>query len=116
MKRIYLDYTASTPVDPRVLRAMKPYFSKQFGNPGSLHAFVQAAIAGVGKEREIIAGGIGAEFREVIFTGCATEANNIALRGVVETFKKNNPGAVPKIIISSIEHESIIETANALGK
>ncbi len=116
MKRIYLDYAASTPVDPRVLRGMMPYFGKHFGNPGSLHSFGQEAIAAVDKSRETVARAIGAEFRGIIFTGSATEANNIAIRGSVETFKKNNPGVIPKIIISSIEHESVMETAKRLAR
>ncbi len=83
-ERVYLDYAASTPVDPRVLRAMGPYFAEKFGNPGSLHSFGQEAIAAVDKSREAIARAIGTDFREIIFTGSATEANNIALRGVIK--------------------------------
>lgn len=114
MVRIYLDYAASTPLDKRVLRAMDPYFSKKFANPGSLHSFGQEAISAVDASRESIAKSIGADFREVIFTGSATEANNLALRGVVAKFKSDHPGVVPKVITSSIEHESVLETARAL--
>jgi cysteine desulfurase len=115
MSRIYFDYAASTPVDPRVLRAMKPYFLKEFGNPGSLHSYGQKAIGAVDASREAIARMIGAEFREIIFTDSATEANNLALRGAVNFYKKNNVSAKqPRIIISSIEHESVLETARAL--
>jgi cysteine desulfurase len=120
MGHIYLDYAASTPVDPRVLRAMEPYFSEKFGNPGSLHSFGQEAIAAVDKSREEIARAIGVPpsagwrsgFREVIFVGSATEANNLALRGVVRSAKIKNP----RIIVSSIEHESILETVRDLEK
>ena len=122
MRRLYFDHAASTPVDPRVLRAMRPYFSREFGNPGSLHSFGQQAIAAIDASREEIGKLIGAKhFREIIFTSGATEANNLALRGAVECYKKYHTGgagaaddARPRIIISSIEHESIMETAQAL--
>ena len=87
-ERIYLDYAATTPVDPAVLRAMKPYFSEKFGNAGSLHSFGQEAIAAVDRSRESVAKAISAEFREVIFTSSATEANNLALRGIVKRIQK----------------------------
>jgi cysteine desulfurase len=111
MKRIYFDYAATTPVDPRVLRAMQPYFNKQFGNPGSLHTFGQEAITAIDQSREIIAKELGVDFREIIFTSSATEANNLALRGVVKQSKRANAN----MVISSLEHESIIETARDLG-
>jgi cysteine desulfurase len=115
MSRIYFDNAASTPLDPRVLEAMQPYFLEEFGNPGSLHSFGQKAIAAVDASREKIGALIGAShFREVIFTGSATEANNLAVRGAVEFFKKNEPSKRPRVIISSIEHESIMETARSL--
>ena len=113
MEKIYLDYAASTPVDPRVFEAMKPYFTEKFGNPGSLHSFGQEAIAVVDKSRETIAKAIDVDFREIIFTGSATEANNLVLRGVAVAFAKKN-GVHPQIIISSIEHESVFETARDL--
>jgi cysteine desulfurase len=124
MRRLYFDHAASTPVDPRVLRAMRPYFLREFGNPGSLHSFGQKAIAAVDAARESVGGLVGAKhFREIIFTGGATEANNLALRGAVELYKKNHPdgadsgtAARPRIIISSIEHESVFETAKALER
>lgn len=116
MRRLYFDHAASTPVDPRVLRAMKPYFSREFGNPGSLHSFGQKAIAAVDASREALGKLVGAKhFREIIFTGGATEVNNLALRGAVESYKAHHPDvAHPRIIISSVEHESIFETAKAL--
>lgn len=122
MRRLYFDHAASTPVDPRVLRAMRPYFSREFGNPGSLHSFGQQAIAAVDASREEIGKLIGAKhFREIIFTSGATEANNLALRGAVECYKKYHAGgagatdaARPRIIISSVEHESVMETTQAL--
>ena len=85
-RKIYFDYAATTPVDPAVLRAMKRIFRK-FGNAGSLHSFGQEAMVALDRSREVIANSIGADFREIIFTGSATEANNLAIRGVV---KKSN--------------------------
>jgi cysteine desulfurase len=118
MERIYLDYAASTPVDPEVLRAMEPYFMGKFGNPGSLHFFGQEAIAAVDRSRESIARSIGADFRQFIFTGSATEANNLALRGAIKKFyevkKAEARNIVPRIIVSTIEHESVLETAKEL--
>jgi cysteine desulfurase len=119
MKRIYLDYAAGTPVDPRIFSAMKPYFAERFGNPGSLHAFGQQAIAAIDASRETIARAIGARFREIIFTSSATEANNLALRGVVYAARarmKHEANFIPRIIVSAIEHESILETARDLER
>lgn len=127
-KKIYLDYAASTPVDPEVFKAMEPYFREKFGNAGSLHSFGQEALSAIDKSRETIAKAIGrpavARFREIIFTGSATEANNLALRGVVKKarsaiFENQNTDhahAPPRIIVSSIEHESVLETAKDLEK
>ncbi len=116
--RIYLDHAAGTPVDPRVERTMRPYFLKEFGNPGSLHSFGQEAIAALDAARESFAGLIGADFREVVFTGSATEANNLALRGAVKAWRDDprHRGIAPRIIVSAIEHESVIETAADLAR
>src|SRR3989344_5526838 len=117
MKRIYLDYAASTPVSPEVEAVMRPYFLKKFGNAGSLHSFGQEAIAALDESRETIANAIGANFREIIFTGSATEANNLAIRGAVKKFKKDFPKIKnPEVIVSAIEHESVLETARDLEK
>ncbi|MBI4119793.1 MAG: aminotransferase class V-fold PLP-dependent enzyme [Parcubacteria group bacterium] len=116
-EKIYFDYAATTPVDPEVEKAMRPYFSKKIGNPGSLHSFGQEAIAAVDEAREKIAKAIGAEFREIIFTGSATEANNLALRGVVRKTLYPKPHTLnPRIIVSAIEHESVLETAKDLER
>ena len=109
-EKIYLDYAATTPVAPVVLRAMQPYFSEKFGNAGSLHSFGQEAMAAVDRSREIVAGSIGAAFQNIVFTGSATEANNLVFRGVVARSKI----PAPKIIVTTIEHESILETARNL--
>ncbi|MEK7481782.1 MAG: cysteine desulfurase family protein [Patescibacteria group bacterium] len=121
MERIYLDYAAATPVAPEVLKAMAPYFSKKFGNPGSLHSFGQEALKAIDESREKIAKTIGAPpaggFREIIFTGSATEANNLVLRGVIKNVRCQMSGVRrPRLIVSAIEHESILETARDLEK
>lgn len=113
MKRIYLDYAATTPVDKEVLARMEPHFYLKYGNPGSIHSFGQEAIAAVDLSREIIFHAIGADFREIIFTGSATEANNLALRGTLKTFQ-NSIVKNPRLIVSRIEHESVLETARVL--
>ena len=110
MKRIYLDYAATTSVDPRVFRAMLPYFSKKFGNTMSLHSFGQEAKLALEKSREEIAGLIGARSEEIIFTSSATESNNLALKGIALANKDRGK----HIIISSIEHPCIMESAGWL--
>lgn len=111
MKRIYFDYAATTPMDKEVIKTITPYFNEKFGNPGSLHYFGQEAIAAVDASRETIAKTIGANFNEIIFTGSATEANNLALRGAMKTTKPPY-----RIIVSKIEHESILDTVRDLEK
>lgn len=110
--KIYLDYAASTPVDRQVFEAMKPYFSKKFGNPGSLHQFGQEAVKGTDLAREKVASAINADFREVIFTGSATESDNMAVRGAIKkALREESFEDQPRIIVSEIEHEAILETA-----
>jgi cysteine desulfurase len=120
MRRIYLDHAAATPVSPAVLAAMKPYFCRKYGNPGSLHSFGQEAMAAVDAARAKVAQAIGAEFREVVFTASATEANNTALRGVVKAYQRRSEkigkNQRPKLLISAVEHESVLETAYDLEK
>lgn len=116
MERIYLDYAAATPVNPEVEAAILPYLDKEFGNPGSVHSFGREAMAALDNSREIISGILGAKFHEIIFTGSATEANNLALRGTLnKLIWKKVKGEVPKppygIITTPIEHESVQETS-----
>ena len=82
MKKIYLDYASTTPVDPRVKKAMFPYFSQKFGNTMSLHSLGQEAKLALEKSRKIVADLIAAKPDEIIFTGSATESNNLALKGI----------------------------------
>src|SRR3989344_1286944 len=109
--RIYLDYAASTPVDKDVAEAMKPYFTENFGNPGSTHYFGQKAQAAIDNSREVVAKSIGAKFNEVIFTGSATEANNLALRGVLKAASVPRP----RVIVSVMKQSSVLDAAKFLA-
>ncbi len=119
---VYLDYAATTPVDTEVFHAMKPFLEggSKFGNPNSLHSFGRESLKYIDEARAKIAQSIGADFSEIIFTGSATEANNLALRGVLKTYQhqsvKISINQRPKIIISAIEHESVYETAKDLER
>ena len=110
-KKIYLDYAATTPVDPRVVKAILPYLTEKFGNTASLHSFGQEAKEALKKSREILANALGAKPGEIIFTSSATESNNLTLKGVALANK--NKGR--HIIISSIEHPCIMESAKWLA-
>ncbi|MFH1193277.1 MAG: cysteine desulfurase family protein [Candidatus Jorgensenbacteria bacterium] len=119
-KPVYLDYAASTPLRAEAARAMRAA-ECVFGNPSSLHSFGQAARTVMDKAREKTAAAIGADFREVIFTGSATEANNLALRGVVKAYQRKSAAGIgvnqrPKLIVSAIEHESVLTTARDLER
>ena len=112
-KKIYLDYAAATPTDPRVFRAMLPYFSEKFGNTMSLHNFGQEAKSALEESREIVAGLMGAKANEIIFTGSATESNNLALKGIAFAAEASARQG-RHIIISRIEHPCIMESAKWL--
>jgi cysteine desulfurase len=102
MQRIYLDHSATTPVDPRVLAAMMPYLTENYGNASSVHLFGQQARSAVDKSRRQIASLIGARPNEIVFTSGGTEANNLAIRGVCEAAEAHGQ----HIITSAIEHSS----------
>lgn len=112
MKRTYLDYAATTPVDPRVVKAMAPYFNKKFGNPASLHGFGFEAVEALENSREFIAKAMNADTKEIIFTSSATESNNTALKGVAFANKEKGK----HILISPIEHDCILNSAEWLKK
>ncbi len=110
MKRIYLDYTATTPTDKRVLDAMVPYFTSAFGNASSIHSFGREAKAALEHSREALAGMIGASPSELFFTSGGTESDNAALLGIAANRTKDKN----RIIISSIEHHAILQPAEKL--
>jgi cysteine desulfurase len=109
---VYLDSHATTPVDPRVLAAMLPYFTEHFGNPASAsHAWGWKAQEAVETARREAAALIGATAREIVFTSGATESNNFAVTGVAA----HAPSDRRAIITSAIEHKSLLETSKRLG-
>ncbi|MFA6337015.1 MAG: cysteine desulfurase family protein [Candidatus Paceibacterota bacterium] len=109
-QNIYMDYGAATPVDPRVLKSLSRFPSEFFGNTMSLHSFGRKAKAKLEESREILADLINAEPREIIFTGSATESNNLALKGIASANRQKGG----HIIISPIEHSCVKESADWL--
>jgi len=112
MGRIYLDYTATTPTHPEVVKAMLPYFTDAFGNPSSIHSYGQEAKGAIEEARDKVAALIGAQGEEIIFTSGGTEADNFAIKGVAYA---NEPKG-NHIITSSIEHHAVIETCKFLER
>ncbi len=112
MNRIYLDHNATTPVDPAVLEAVLPYFSADFGNASSIHTFGQRARAAVETAREQVAALLNARPQEIVFTSGGTESDNHAIFGVVNAAA----GTAKHIITSSIEHEAVLNSCQALEK
>lgn len=111
---VYLDYGATTPIDPRVWEVMLPYFKENFGNPASTHRFGQKAESGLEKARRSIAEGIGARPEQIIFTSGATESDNLALRG--SAFAGRAKRGANHIVISGVEHDAISQTAEQLAQ
>jgi cysteine desulfurase len=101
-KIIYLDYAAATPLDPLVLKAMEPYFTERFYNPSAVYLAAQAAAKDLETARSSIAAVLGAKSSEIIFTAGGTEANNLAIRGIMEKFPSSN------MVLSAVEHDSVI--------
>lgn len=113
MKRIYLDYAATTPVDKRVAKAMRDFESKFFGNPNSTHREGQQARAKIDTARQSIADFINAKPQELIFTSGATEANNMAIQGTAAYYIKEHQ-MKPHIITTKLEHQSVYNTVKKL--
>jgi len=112
-KYIYFDHAATTPLEPLVFKAMRPYFKTIFANPNSLHSLGQNARAGLEKAREEAANFLQCSSQEIYFTSGATESNNLAIQGTAEKAKKQG---LNHIITSSIEHPAVLETVQALEK
>jgi len=109
-KRVYLDHAATTPVDPEVVDAMQPYFTRFYGNASSLHSYGQEAHNAMEDARKKVAALIGAESEELIFTAGGTESDNMAIKGVAHKKKRGH------IITSSIEHPAVLEACRALER
>ncbi|HZV88619.1 MAG TPA: IscS subfamily cysteine desulfurase [Candidatus Binatus sp.] len=128
MVRVYLDYNATTPVEPQVLDAMLPYFSADFANASSIHTPGQRARAAVETAREQVAALIGARPQEIVFTSGGTESDNHAIFGVIaervgqvfppvaSSSLTDSPLAKPHIITTTIEHEAVLNACQALEK
>ena len=116
MKKIYMDYAATTPVDKGVLKVMIPYFTKYYGNASSIHSYGKKAFDAVEKSREQIAGLIKSDSDEIIFTAGGTESDNIAIKGVAYKNKNKKGSKGFNIITSTIEHPAVLETCKHLEK
>ena len=112
MKRVYMDNAATTALRRDVLDAMMPYLTDIYGNPSSLHYFGQEAHKAVENARHQVASALNAEDNEIVFTGCGTEADNMALKGIAEKYQSKGK----HIISSSVEHHAILHTCEYLEK
>lgn len=113
-KPIYLDYAATTPIDDRVMTAMQPYFSGEFGNPSSIHRYGQEAEAAVEAARETVAAVLACQPAEIIFTSCGSESDNLALRGAALA-RREKDGA-NSILTTTAEHHAVSKTAEDLER
>jgi cysteine desulfurase len=109
---VYLDYAATTPLDDRVLQSMLPYFQETFGNPSSIHQPGQSAERAVEQSRQMIAGCLGADPAEIVFTSCGTESDNLALRGVA--FAERQRRNANHILTTPVEHHAVLHTVHQL--
>ena len=109
MRSVYLDHAATTPVDPRVLKKMLPYFSENFGNPDSLHACGRRAVAAVDDARDVVAALLGASASEIYFTSGGTEADNWAVRGAAHAAYGKH------IVVGATEHHAVLGAAEMLA-
>ena len=110
---IYLDYSATTPVDPRVAKRMVTFLTEEYGNPASRsHAYGWTAEAAVEEARENVAKLIGADAKEIVWTSGATESNNLAIKGAAHFYK----GKGRHIITMSIEHKAVLDTCRELER
>ncbi len=108
--QVYMDHSATTPVDHAVVEAMLPYFSEKFGNPSSLYTIGRQARRAIEESRQKVADLIGAKKEEIIFTGSGTESDNLAIKGIAYRNRKKGD----HIITSSIEHHAVLHTCKYL--
>src|SRR3990167_4211006 len=111
--RVYLDHAATTPVKNEVLWAMRPYFSADFGNPSSIHNYGQIARKTIDQARARIAKFLNSKPEEIVFTSGGTEADNLAIKGIIEASKTAEK---PHIITSAIEHHAVLKSCQHLEK
>ncbi len=111
---IYLDHAATTPMDPRALEAMLPYFNEVYGNPSSVHRFGRKADSAVESARETLAGILNCSRQEVVFTSCGTESDNLALRGFA--LAARHQGKPARIVTAHTEHHAVSTTAEQLAE
>ena len=114
MNQIYLDYAATTPVDPRVMDVMMPYFTASFGNPSSVHRYGQQAEAAIESARETVASALNCRADEIVFTSCGSESDNLALRGTSLAMREKT--GANRILTSKTEHHAVSKTAEQLEK
>jgi cysteine desulfurase len=112
-KSTYLDYAASTPVDPLVMDAMLPYFTNQYGNASAVHRWGQRAETAIEQSRESIATMLGSTPGEIVFTSCGSESDNLALRGVA--FAARESRNAQHILVSPVDHHAVLNTAFELA-
>src|SRR5215475_4273929 len=105
---IYLDYSATTPVDSRVIEAMTPYFSTSFGNPSSVHRYGQIAEAAIDSVRETVASILNCRPDEIVFTSCGSESDNLAIRGAAYGMREK--AGAKWILASRAEHPAVTKT------
>src|SRR6266404_4064136 len=111
MRRVYLDHTATTPLDPGVFEVMKPFFSGRFGNASSIHHFGREARAALDESRDVLARLIGAQSGEVFFVSGGTEADNLALKGAGRSLMARGKS---HIITNNSEHHAVLEPCASL--
>jgi len=116
MKKVYMDYGATTPVDKEVLREMIPYFEKYYGNASSIHTQGRKAFNATESSREKVADILGAKADEIVFTSGGTESDNLAIKGVAFRNKKKRGSEGYHIITSCIEHPAVLETCKYMEK
>ncbi|MEM7456380.1 MAG: cysteine desulfurase family protein [Planctomycetota bacterium] len=113
MRQIYLDYNSTTPVAPEVVEAMTPFLAEHFGNPSSSHSRGRAASEAIVDARSKVAGLIACDPREIVFTGCGSESNNLAIKGVL---MRHLPEGSAHLVISAIEHAAVSKPAAFLKR